>query len=127
LHPEDAICIFTQIAKEVLLDPSTRSRLETRARVIKALAHPTRLLVVEELSEGRSSVGELAAAAACDISTMSRHLAVLRGAGLVSVEKAANTVLCRLATPCVTDFFACVDRVIAGDPDPCGASCGERG
>jgi DNA-binding transcriptional ArsR family regulator len=107
------------------LDSGTRSRLETRARVIKALAHPTRLLVVEELSGGRNSVGELASAAGCDISTMSRHLSVLRGAGLVSVEKTANTVLCRLATPCITDFFECVDRVIAGETDPCGTACGD--
>lgn len=96
------------------------SKLQSRARVIKSLAHPTRLLVIDELRKGRQSVGQLADAAGCDLSTMSRHLAVLRNCGIVSVEKSANTVLCSLATPCILEFFSCIDRVLSGDPDPCG-------
>lgn len=96
------------------------SKMQSRARVIKSLAHPTRLLAIDELMSGRKSVGQLADAAACDISTMSRHLAVLRAAGIVAVEKSSNTVLCRLATPCIADFFSCIDRVLSGDSEPCG-------
>ncbi|NLP05609.1 helix-turn-helix transcriptional regulator [Candidatus Fermentibacteria bacterium] len=84
-------------------------------------------MVVEELHRGKRSVGDLAAKAGCDISTMSRHLAVLRNCGIVAVEKSASTVLCRLATPCIMDFFCCIDGVLAGNPGSCPATGHERG
>lgn len=99
-------------------------RLKLQAKVIKALSHATRLMVVEELAEAPCTVGELATAACCDISTMSRHLSILRNAGIVTDEKIANNVICHLAVPCVMQFFECVERIVNGDPDPCGeASC----
>ncbi len=107
--------------------PPSRQELEARARVIRALAHPTRLMVMEELQRSRRSVGDLAAKAGCDISTMSRHLSVLRNCGIVAVEKSASTVLCRLATPCIIDFFHCIDRVLSGDSEPCAENAPEKG
>lgn len=106
---------------------SAKSSLASRARVIKALAHPTRLMILEELHRERRSVGDLAAMAGCDISTMSRHLSVLRNCGIVAVEKSASTVLCSLATPCIMDFFSCIDRVLAGDSSPCSPDSARGG
>ena len=94
------------------MDPATRSRLEARARVLKALAHPTRLLVVDALTEGERSVGELRDLVGDDLSTVSRHLAVLRDAGLIVAEKRGNQVFHALTVPCVTDFFGCVKSVL---------------
>ncbi len=102
-----------------------QEELETRASVIRALSHPSRLLVVDELGRGARTVGELAGLAGCGISTMSRHLGLLRRAGLVEVEKQGNQVLCRLAAPCVLEFFDCVERMLNGDACP-AAGCGVR-
>ena len=48
----------------------TQERLKAQARVLKALAHPTRLLLVEELARQTRCVCELRDAAGLDISTV---------------------------------------------------------
>ena len=64
------------------MDPTTRSRFSARAAVLKALAHPARLCMVDELSRGERCVGDLESLVGLDISTVSKHLSVLRGAGI---------------------------------------------
>lgn len=83
-----------------------------RARIIKALAHPTRLMLVDELSRRRRCVRELTAMAGADISTVSKHLAVLKAAGIVQDEKQGAQVYYRLRCPCVTEFFGRVETVL---------------
>lgn len=87
-------------------------RYRRRARVIKALAHPTRLFLVDELSRGERCVCKLTEMVGADISTVSRHLALLREAGIVADEKRGQQVFYRLRTPCVLNFFGCVEAVI---------------
>jgi ArsR family transcriptional regulator len=94
------------------MDPSTRDRYAARARVIKAMAHPSRLLIVEELGRGERCVGELQELVGADMSTVSRHLGVLRDAGVIAAEKRGNQVFHRLRVPCVLGFFACVESVL---------------
>ena len=53
------------------LEGQTRRRLEAQARVVKALAHPTRLFLVEELCKQERCVCELQALVGADISTVS--------------------------------------------------------
>jgi ArsR family transcriptional regulator len=88
------------------------ARLEARATVIKALAHPTRLFLVEELARRERCVCELAAMVGADVSTVSRHLALLKTAGLVKTEKRGAQVVCRLRAPCVLRFLDCVGEVM---------------
>lgn len=95
------------------MDALTKSRYETRARIVKAMAHGTRLFIVDELSRGERCVGDLQAAVGADWSTVSRHLAVLREAGIVSDEKRGNQVFYSLRCPCVLSFFQCVETVLA--------------
>ncbi len=87
------------------------ARLKAQARVLKALAHPTRLLLVEELARKPRCVCELRDAAGLDISTVSKHLALLRNAGIVEDEKQGLKVFYSLKTPCVLNFFKCVESV----------------
>jgi len=89
------------------------ARYAARATVAKALAHPTRLLIVDELAKRERCVCELTALVGADISTVSKHLALLRNAGLVNVERRGASMLYSLKCPCVSDFFACVDKVIS--------------
>ncbi|MBD3220285.1 metalloregulator ArsR/SmtB family transcription factor [bacterium] len=87
------------------------------ARVFKALGQPTRLFLVQVLGDGERCVGELQELVGADISTVSRHLAALREAGLVRDERRGNQVFYRLTAPCVLDFMDCVSRV-TGEPLP---------
>lgn len=89
-----------------------KARFEARATVIKAMAHPTRLFIVEELSRGERCVCELTDMVGVDVSTISKHLSVLRNAGIVRDEKRGSQVFYSLLVPCVLNFFTCVESVL---------------
>jgi DNA-binding transcriptional ArsR family regulator len=96
------------------VDPQTHACFQARARILKALAHPSRLFMVDVLSRGERCVCELTALVGADISTVSKHLAVLKGAGIVVDEKRGMQVYYTLRIPCVMRFFECVGEVMAG-------------
>lgn len=76
------------------------------------MAHPTRLFIVDQLSHGERCVCELTEMIGADMSTVSRHLAVLKGAGIVEDEKRGAQVFYKLRMPCILNFFGCVESVI---------------
>jgi len=87
----------------------------SRARVIKAMAHPSRLLMIDELSFGEKCVNELQELVGDDISTVSKHLAVMKNAGIVDCRKEGLKVFYRLKVPCILNFFNCVEAVIENE------------
>ena len=89
-----------------------RAVFKQQARVLKALANESRLIIVDRLSRGECSVGDLTAMVGSDVSTVSRHLAVLRAHGIVDDRREGSVVYYRLLTPCVCNFFACATQVI---------------
>ena len=91
----------------------TKSKIqyEARARVIKAMAHPSRLLIIDELSRRERCVCDLTELVGADTSTVSKHLSVLKNAGIVEDDKRGAQVFYRLVTPCVMNFFRCVASV----------------
>lgn len=97
--------------------PSTAlsERYGARTRILKALAHPTRLYLVDELAKHERCVCELTDGIGDDISTVSKHLALLRDAGVVSSERRGQQVFYRLRVPCVLDIFGCIEGVLDGD------------
>jgi len=95
--------------------PETRRQFEARAKVVKALAHPTRLFVVDVLSRGERCVCELTDMIGADVSTVSKHLSVLKAAGVVADERRGQMVFYRLKVPCVLNFFGCVEAVLEAD------------
>ena len=100
------------------MDVETRTYFEQRANVVKAMAHPTRLFLVEELAEGERCVRDLTELVGADISTVSKHLAQLRSVGIVEAQKKGSQVFYRLRLPCVLGFFQCVESVLNGDDSP---------
>jgi len=82
-----------------------------QAQVFKALGHPGRLLMLDELSRGERCVCELASLVGSEMPTVSRHLSLLKNAGIVDDEKRGAQVFYRLVTPCVMNFFKCVASV----------------
>ncbi len=89
-----------------------QARFEARARIIKAMAHPTRLFIVEELSRRKRCVNELTGMIGADMSTVSKHLTVLKNAGIVADEKEGTKVYYSLRVRCILDFFSCVETVL---------------
>jgi len=94
------------------MDRKTKTRYETRAKIIKAMAHPTRLFIVDRLAEREHCVCELTQMIGDDISTVSRHLSLLKNAGVVSDEKRGTQVFYALCCPCIFGFFSCIESVI---------------
>lgn len=99
------------------MDAKTKMKYEARARIIKAMAHPTRLFLVEELSRRSRCVCELTEMVGADTSTVSKHLSLLKAAGIVSDEKRGLQVWYTLKMPCVMNFFGCVEQVIKRTAD----------
>lgn len=83
-----------------------------QARILKALANESRLRIVDRLSRGECSVGELTELIGSDRSTISKHLAVLRAHGIVLDRREGNVVYYTLLTPCVMNFFSCATQVL---------------
>jgi ArsR family transcriptional regulator len=83
-----------------------------RAKVLKAMAHPSRLAMLEALSQGELCVCDLQALVGSDMSTVSKHLSKLKKAGLVADRKQGLWVHYRLRVPCVMEFMGCIQAVI---------------
>lgn len=87
---------------------SDNQRYLYMAKVLKAMAHPTRLFILDKLNEQDYCVGELQEMVGIDMSTMSRHLSVLKEAGIIEGEKRNNLVIYKLLCPCVLEMYHCV-------------------
>jgi DNA-binding transcriptional ArsR family regulator len=94
------------------MDRKTIAQYEARAQIIKSMAHPSRLFIVEELSRGERCVCELTEMIGADMSTVSKHLSILKNAGIVDDDKRGSMVYYRLNVPCVLDFLKCVESVM---------------
>lgn len=82
--------------------------------VFKALGNPARLTLVRTLQRGERCVCDLVEACGLGWSTTSKHLEVLRDAGIVGHEKRGQQVFYHLQLACVTEFIACLDAAPAG-------------
>jgi len=94
------------------MDRKTQARFRARAKVLKAISHPTRLFLVDELSRGERCVCELTELVGADVSTVSKHLTILKNAGIVADEKRGTKVFYALRMSCVLNFFSCVESVM---------------
>lgn len=91
--------------------------IEAKARILKAMGHPTRLYIIEELAKGEKCVCEFVGSVGHDFSTVSKHLSVLKQAGIVTDEKRGQQVYYRLKVPCVINFMGCIEAVIRSEAD----------
>jgi ArsR family transcriptional regulator len=87
-------------------------RSEARARILKALAHPSRIFIVEKIKDKPFCVCELAEMIGIDQSTTSKHLSVLKNAGIIEDKKEGTTVYYSLRCKCILDFIGCIENVI---------------
>ncbi|MEA1996593.1 MAG: metalloregulator ArsR/SmtB family transcription factor [Gemmatimonadota bacterium] len=94
------------------MDNKIKNRFSLQAQVFKALAHPTRLFIINELAHGDKCVCDLTGMIGSDISTVSKHLSVLKIAGILTDEKQGTQVFYKLRMQCVLSFTACVENEI---------------
>ncbi len=90
----------------------TFEEAEIRSKIIKAMAHPVRLMAIDMLKDRDMSFSTLNDMFHLDKSTVSKHLSVLKEAGILSSKKEGADVIYRLEVPCVIDFFTCVTAVV---------------
>ncbi len=94
---------------------ATLKQLESRAEVFKALGHPDRLRILADLADGERCVCELVESVGSGWSTVSRHLSVLKQAGVLADEKRGLQVFYRVNLPCVSSFMECLDAARQGE------------
>lgn len=93
-----------------------RALFSKQAKMLKAVAHESRLMIVDRLSRGECSVGKLRDLVGGDLSTVSKHLALMRAHGIVDDRREGTTVYYRLLTPCVCNFLTCATQVLKERP-----------
>ena len=98
-------------SKEACMDPNSKIT-KLQAKIFKALGHPSRLAMCDALRSGEKCVCELQSLAGVDMSTVSKHLALLREAGIVSSEKRGTNIFYRLSLCCLDSFLACSSQII---------------
>jgi len=105
--------IFGNIAiKEYIMTELEKQRSKARAKILKALAHPSRIFIVEKLYKKSYCVCELSKMIGIDASTTSKHLSILKNAGIVDYKKQGTTVYYSLFCECIMQFIGCIETVI---------------
>ncbi len=83
-----------------------------QAQILKALAHPTRLYIISELLKQEKCVCEIQETIGDDFSTISKHLSILRQAGIVEFRKEGLKVYYKLNISCLPNFLSCIETIL---------------
>lgn len=95
------------------MQTASKLKAEARSEILKALAHPTRIYIVDLLDrDGAHCVCELAEEIGVDMSTVSRHLSLLKNAGVLQDEKKGTTVYYSLACDCISEFMKGLENIL---------------
>ncbi len=90
----------------------SKAHYVARARIAKALAHPSRLLILDAIADGAKCVCELTELVAADQSTVSKHLAILKQAGLIEDRRRGQKTFYGTRICCLQGFWDCVETVL---------------
>ena len=94
------------------MDQNRQAIYQRQAEVVKALAHPLRIAIVDFLRGGEQCVCDIAAFVGSERTNVSKHLSVMVNAGVLDFRKDGLKVIYRLKCPCATDFLRCVTAVL---------------
>ena len=93
-------------------DKDQQNLYELQAEVIKAVAHPVRIAIVDFLRDREQCVCDIVTHVGAQRSNVSRHLAVMVNAGVLSFRKEGLKVIYNLETCCMPEFLGCVAKVV---------------
>jgi DNA-binding transcriptional ArsR family regulator len=88
---------------------------ELQAKLCATMANANRLRIIEVLEAGEASVGAIAEALGCTVSTASQHLRLMRDNNLLAARKDAQTVYYRIRNPKVVECCHLVREVLIED------------
>ena len=94
------------------MDTNQKGRLALKAEVFKAMGHPLRLGIIEFLQQGEMCVCDIVAHVGTEVSNVSKHLSILKKAGLLADRRDGLKMMYRLTMPCAIDFAHCVEGVV---------------
>jgi ArsR family transcriptional regulator len=86
--------------------------ISRKSEIFKALGHPTRLQIVEKLADGEQCVCVCLEMFDIDMSTLSRHLSVLKNAGIISDKRRGKNIFYSLKCPCILNMIKCMEEVL---------------
>jgi ArsR family transcriptional regulator len=81
-----------------------------KAEIFQALAHPTRIAIVEALRQGEVGAGALRSAVPVGQANLSQHLAILRAKQIVTSRKQGNQVFYAIRHPVLIDVLDLLRR-----------------
>ncbi|OGI23518.1 MAG: hypothetical protein A2287_05310 [Candidatus Melainabacteria bacterium RIFOXYA12_FULL_32_12] len=84
-----------------------------KTEIIKALANPTRLMIVDCLRNGEKTVTEIIETLGEEQSNISKSLGILKNHGLIKDRKVGLNVFYSLKCCCLDEFFRCLDNLIS--------------
>ena len=83
-----------------------------KSTVIKALANPIRLMIIDTLRDGEKCVCEIVELVKEEQSNISKSLGILKSNGLIKDRKVGLNVYYSLNLCCINEFFSCLDNII---------------
>jgi len=87
---------------------SQKMLYERQAEILKALAHPLRIAILDYLKDGEQCVCDIAKFAGSERSNVSKHLSILVSCGILEYRKEGLNVIYSLKARCIMDFFECI-------------------
>ena len=81
-----------------------------KAEIFQALAHPTRIAILDLLREGELPVGDFVERLELEQANLSQHLAVLRARQIVMTRKAGNQVFYSVRDPLIWKMLDLIRR-----------------
>ena len=85
---------------------------EKQAEVVKAMAHPLRIAILDFLKDGEQCVCDIAEHTGSERSNVSRHLSVMVSSGILEYRKDGLKVMYKLKAPCIMGFFECITNCL---------------
>jgi len=95
-----------------MVGKNQRLLYEKQADILKGLAHPLRVAILDFLRDGPQCVCDIAEHVGSERSNISRHLSIMVNAGVLSYKKRGLNVIYELKVPCIMDFFSCLSKCL---------------
>ena len=97
-----------------------------KADVLAAMAQPIRLAILDSVRDGEVCVCRIAEVIGAGRPNVSRHLALMVKAGILSSRKQGLWVYYKLRCPCILDFLGCIENVIRQQHDELSAALNQK-
>jgi DNA-binding transcriptional ArsR family regulator len=85
---------------------------EKQAEIVKAMAHPFRIAILDFLKDSEQCVCDIAEHIGSERSNVSRHLSVMVSSGILEHRKDGLKMMYKLKAPCILGFFDCITNCL---------------